>query len=56
VVVIVVVVMMAVMVMMVLRQSGSGEEHDHGKQKSLFHVQMITTKVHCQGCFGLTFG
>jgi hypothetical protein len=56
VVVMMVVVVMGVVVMVVLRKSGPRKEHDHGKQQSLFHVQIIATKVPSQGCIGLTFG
>jgi hypothetical protein len=55
-----VVVMMVVVVMgvvvVVLRKSGPRKEHDHGKQQSLFHVQIIATKAPSEACIGLTFG
>jgi hypothetical protein len=38
-------VVMVVMVVMVLRKSRRRKEHDHGKQLSFFHVQMIATKA-----------
>jgi hypothetical protein len=38
-------VVMVVMVVMVLRKSRRRKEHDHGKQQSVFHVQMIATKA-----------
>jgi hypothetical protein len=41
--------MVMVVVVTVLRKSGRREEHDHGEQQSLFHVQIIATKAPCQG-------
>ena len=38
-------VVMVVMVVMVLRKSRRRKEHDHGKQQSFFHVQIIATKL-----------
>jgi hypothetical protein len=38
-------VVMVVVMVTVLRKSGRRKEHDHGKQQSLFHVQMIATKA-----------
>jgi hypothetical protein len=47
---------MVVMVVMTgLRKSGRRKEHDHGKQQSLFHVQMIATKPTASRLLGANF-